>query len=1078
MPILIRITATCNLILLASCVLAQSSNTKFDSLVAHTRQALLLEDVHQARYFIQLLPAKGETQAQHDILQSLILEKLVLEREFIEAYQYVGRNKKSMNTLVSLHANIMEGRILNDQGRFKESIEVLEKVKSRIPSKENVLQEEFLHWLGNSRMEVGDYKKADEYLRQAIAICKSDSSRLFIKLVQARMTRGANFKKSDNYHAAENEYKLAIHVLENIPIPKYRELSKAYINLGNVYNDQWNYAPAQKYYLKSLQLNQTHLTDSNQLTVLYNNMGMFYQKYGNLLKSKEFYNKWFALFNNRKQNFKNSGPSMLINYGAFLNGIQEYDHEFKVLYEAKELMPNDASAENQLRLLLARGHNFESMYQFDSTEVQLSKAAAIVLKHPEMNTYLRYIFYSQKSVLLSNTKNFSNADSLIQLAIQVLRQSDDYDDKTLADAYRIQGLNFLLQKRYADAASSFQRALLIVNKSLPAYHPQRIMLLNLIGASCLDNNESDSARHYLMLAVQANQFPVRNDEFSFSDPFEMLVSNFYLLRLAMQRDTGPLKEDEVFILSSNSIIENKRSALKSFEDQRAYNKAVRDFFDLAVEYYSRIFAQTKDPNYFDKAFETAEKSRYQSLQHALRHVRIGEFAGVTQKITSEEKALQQEIGLLGRQMIEEISLGADANADLLSEYNTRLTILQKRHQHVLDSLKKNLPGFYNLKFSMATVSPAAIKKDLLRDDMALIQYHVGYGKVHALIVTKENQYVILISDRERLLKSIRRLSNINKLRLSREFIPAAHELYKQLIQPVDSILSNKKINHYVLIPDGEINYVPFDVLITKPASELSQCKFLLSDKILSYGYSSTLLWQEFSGYSLGNKKLKILTYAPAFKAESNTSDDGLRGTAAKTRYATYDFQPLHMNVTEVKNISTIVEKRGFGNDAVLNDAADEASFKSRDLSQYQIIHLATHGFVDYPTTLSSGIAFSFNQDSGEDGILFMDEIFSLHCRAHLVCLSACQTGFGQVDVGEGMMSMTRAFLYAGVKNLVVSLWAVQDNSTSQLMQNFYKQFVKSKSISLSLRDAKLKMLRDGEFSHPYNWAGFIHVGLN
>jgi len=1060
---------------------AQSATLKFDSLVSVAQLAMAQEDVPRAEFYINLLKAHGEVKNATETINLLTTEKLILQTDYPQALGYIEKLKQSERTSTIIHSLILEGKILNRQGQFKKSITILESVGNKLDNTESGVRGERWHWLGASLMETGKNKEAQECFLQALSIFQSDSSKFYVKLALSRIMAGINFKRTGNYQAAEREYQLAIKILENTPLPKYRERSRAYINLANVYNEQRNYLLAQQYYLKSLDLYQTKLRDSSQLTILYNNMAQFYQSYGNGLASKEYFDKWYQLFSKTsKQNYNASALKMLVNYGAFLGDVLfEFDHADEILRKAEGYLNEDSNPEDHLLLIIARVQNFIGPSKNDSTSVQLEKARSILLEYPE--TQYWFDLYCIESTLATNTKRYEKADSLIQLALVAAKTYEDSSSR-LADAYRLWGLNLDLQQRHPEAAEKFKEALKMMDAVSNPYHPNRIALLNHTGISYFNNKQVDSARHYLVRALQANQLPVQNNISRFSDPFEVLVSNFYLIQLTLKEDPTRLKDAEVYVLTSYSIIEDKRQSLKSSEDQRLYNRAVRDFFDIAITYYFRMFTLTQNGNYFNRAFEFAEKSRYQALQHSLQDVRIGEFASVTQRIVSQEQELQKQINLLTKQIVEAVGSGEPTNPDLLREYNTGLVTLETRHHQMLDSVKKNLPGIYNLKFSTTTVSPSALQKDLLKSDMAFVQYHVGYEKVFVLIVTKEKPYMVELQDKMQLLKNIRQLSTINRLRLSREFIPAAHQLYKLLLQPVDSVLAHHriKINHYVLIPDGEINYVPFDVLITKPAPELNACKFLLNEKILSYGYSSTLLWQEFSDYSLELQNAKMLSYAPTFnrQTEVELNETGLRNTAYKSQYATFDFQPLQNNTQEVKSISKIVKQKGYQDETLFAEQADEASFKRKDLNDYQIIHLATHGFVDYPTNQSSGIAFSYNETSGEDGILFMDEIFSLRSRAHLVCLSACQTGFGKVDVGEGMMSMTRAFLYSGVKNLVVSLWSVQDNSTAMLMENFYKQFVKSKSISLSLRSAKLQMMKEKEFSHPYNWAGFIHVGLN
>jgi CHAT domain-containing protein len=142
-----------------------------------------------------------------------------------------------------------------------------------------------------------------------------------------------------------------------------------------------------------------------------------------------------------------------------------------------------------------------------------------------------------------------------------------------------------------------------------------------------------------------------------------------------------------------------------------------------------------------------------------------------------------------------------------------------------------------------------------------------------------------------------------------------------------------------------------------------------------------------------------------------------------------------------------------------------------------LIHLATHGIVDENNPELSRI-FLQTDSEAEDGNLFSGEIYNLHLNADLVTLSACQTGLGKISKGEGVIGLSRALVYAGAKNIMVSFWSVADESTAVLMTDFYKLLLEKPAINYSenLREAKLNMI-DSKFAAPYYWAPFILIGF-
>jgi CHAT domain-containing protein len=195
---------------------------------------------------------------------------------------------------------------------------------------------------------------------------------------------------------------------------------------------------------------------------------------------------------------------------------------------------------------------------------------------------------------------------------------------------------------------------------------------------------------------------------------------------------------------------------------------------------------------------------------------------------------------------------------------------------------------------------------------------------------------------------------------------------------------------------------------------------------------------------------------------------------------------------EVQSVVKLFRTHDLTATGFLHNLANENSFKE-NVTEYKYIHLATHGIVNEKNPNLSGIVFSQPHDQmsdgigktpeteypgNQDGILFAGEMYNLDLNADLVVLSACETGLGKIINGEGIMSMTRGFIYSGTPNIVFSLWKVGDKNTCQLMIDFYSSIIEGESYSNALRKAKLKLIENEETAFPTNWAGFILVGIN
>lgn len=159
--------------------------------------------------------------------------------------------------------------------------------------------------------------------------------------------------------------------------------------------------------------------------------------------------------------------------------------------------------------------------------------------------------------------------------------------------------------------------------------------------------------------------------------------------------------------------------------------------------------------------------------------------------------------------------------------------------------------------------------------------------------------------------------------------------------------------------------------------------------------------------------------------------------------------------------------------------ANRVTATSSDLGQYRIVHFATHGLLNSEHPELSGIVLSLVDEQGrpQDGFLRLREIYNLNLPAELVVLSACRTGLGKEIKGEGLVGLTRGFMYAGAARVVASLWKVQDDATAELMKRFYLGMLKDgMRPAAALRSAQVEMWKQKRWRSPYYWAAFVLQG--
>ena len=276
----------------------------------------------------------------------------------------------------------------------------------------------------------------------------------------------------------------------------------------------------------------------------------------------------------------------------------------------------------------------------------------------------------------------------------------------------------------------------------------------------------------------------------------------------------------------------------------------------------------------------------------------------------------------------------------------------------------------------------------------------------------------------------------------------------------------------IIVPDDVLGYLSFETLVnsndTVAKSKFRDFDYLIQSHSVSYSYSGTLLFQHL--LKKKHHKTNYLAMAPNYDNIENSSGDSFTSLRDIEKYLI----PLQYTMEEVKNIGDV-----FKGKSLLEKEATEANFK-KYASDYRILHFAMHALINDEDPLASKLIFTLNNDTLEDGFLNTYEIYDLNLNADLAVLSACKTGVGKLSKGEGIMSLARGFLYAGVPGIVMTLWEVEDVSSVNIMDEFYRNLKEGFSKDIALRNSKLTYLNNADQlqSHPYFWAAFVQIGDN
>jgi len=429
----------------------------------------------------------------------------------------------------------------------------------------------------------------------------------------------------------------------------------------------------------------------------------------------------------------------------------------------------------------------------------------------------------------------------------------------------------------------------------------------------------------------------------------------------------------------------------------------------------------------------------------------------------------------------EISEQASITSDSLEqEYKNQLFDLQEEKEDYFHFLKTNYPNYYRIQHDLNVVSIPEVQNELLQDSVALIEYFVGDTSIYAFVITKEQSQVIPIKrdfPLEEYINDFRKGISIDANRLpdnqqdslNQLYTQSAYKLYQKLVIPLKRTLSG--IDKLIIIPDDVIGYIPFDALLTSEVNEtmrLREYPYFIKDYQSSYAYSATSLREMMQKKHVDKRRKNFLGVAPLFEGEHGHN-------LLKARNVDYankrnDLLPLKYNVEEVRRLNELL-----GGEVLMDTEATESAFLN-NASQFQIIHLSTHGKANDLVGDNSFIAFYEVKDSIENEWLYNRELYNMELNADMVVLSACETGVGELQGAEGIISLARGFSYAGAKSIVTTLWSVDDEEAPELMVGFYEYLLEGHTKDAALRKSKLDYLYKSTKPHPYYWAGFIPIG--
>lgn len=605
----------------------------------------------------------------------------------------------------------------------------------------------------------------------------------------------------------------------------------------------------------------------------------------------------------------------------------------------------------------------------------------------------------------------------------------------------------------------------------------------------IEKKDYDQALVYAMRAFDSNSNEIDRTA-TLSDEFirQLPTHNYYCNETQMQLlrqfnrllseralqsgDEAQLRQSQALQQAIFQYLQRVRDESICIDDKMALLEENAEIMKCGIQ--TALAMNDQDDSRLATIFGIMEQNKMLLLNDVLKSRKAQHFGFLPEALAEQEAILQRKSDELRRDLkvagkgIRKDSIQAAINDNMLQ---------MKQFQQ---KIKEAHPQYYQYKYAASVITPQAVQK-ILPAKAALIEYFITDSLLYCVRLTadKMNFFSIplLKSQLEEQIDRLRRaLSDYDFIKNQAEeaqalYTETAHWFYQNTLAP--ALQNTDGIEHLIIVADGMLGNLPFETFLTQPVAagmSYAQMPYLVQQYRISYSYSATLLEENSRAPRSNNRQ--VLGMAASYSPLQQTAAPQLAMRSASLRNLRASLSDLPSARQEVEHL-----QQHFAGEFLYDVQATEANFK-RLAPQYGILHLAMHGILDAQQPILSSFAFTENEDSTEDNFLQAWEISHLKLNAELVVLSACETGYGKFQQGEGILSLARAFMYAGVPSMVVSQWEVNDASTAQIMQFFYKALATGMDKAQALRQAKLDYLANakGMAAHPAYWSAFIQLG--
>lgn len=931
-----------------------------------------------------------------------------------------------------------------------------------------------------------DIEQAHSYLQRSAQAFKKLN--MLDNYYRARIADAEAYRWQDMLGHAELEVRRSIRDSKRDLGTPNKVQPDAYLALGNIYHQKGEKEQTKRYFYQALHISEQVYEHPNPSYINVLLTIAEYESYlGNPREALRRYQHVLAFQKDVYGENSSVLPDTYARIASTFYKMREYnrgeDYAERALFLAQEHSKQEG-------LPLARYHSLLG----EAQRMQGDLLAARQHFHQAKAIYRRYSSGIRRELaiakMLNNIGNTYKGTEAIRFFEESLARYRNITGQELAQADVVNNMAIIYHNlaQPQKALQLFKQALSIKRRELPSHHPEVAQIHGNLMELYDEMRNWEKALYHANAAFSSYSTDYEGKD-AYADWRKLIPKHHFAFSAGAARIVNARARILFHRYQDLGEVKDLHLALSTVRSYRHFEQAMmrvkpekEDLLDIFREEYATLntgvlaaealYSFSGKEKFMHEAFGFAERAKSALLRQSLQSGKALDLGALPEHLAQQESNLQRTIAELEYELLEAKRSG---DAQHLRDIQQQLFEAERHQESFIQELEEKYPDYHQLKYEHQLSSIEDIQQQLkagqllleyVWTDSTLFLFEISTKSFDfkSLPITKK-LHNALAETRDILARKIIRTDLHEEVQI---YSAQSYYLYQQLIAP--SLKGRPDITDLLIVPDRDLSYLPFEVLIQEAAQDgdfYQDLNYLLRDYNLSYSYSATLLMENQQA-NAKSENTRMLAMGAAYES-------GLEPSASRTVRLQRLRQSLH-DIPEARREVRVLSER-FDGSFKIYEAANERDFKIQ-ANNYGILHLAMHGLLNQKEPLLSSLVFTETADSLEDNFLHAYEIANMKLQASLVVLSACETGYGKFQRGEGVMSLARSFMYAGTPSLVVSLWQVNDHATSKLMPYFYENLTKDMPKHEALRHAKLRYLKESSrlTAHPSLWASFIHIG--